>query len=441
MSLLIVLKPKITLTMDSERRILKDYYIGISNGKITYIGKEKPNDFEEIIELPNKLLTPGFINSHTHVAMTLLRGLKDDVDLITWLQDYIFPAEAKLLGEHIYYGSLLGMAEMISSGITTLNDMYYFEEKVAEASIEIGMRSVLSRGILDLVAEDRSPETELKASHEFLSYLEKLWAKDEKLKDQVMFAYGPHAPYTCSKELLLAVKEEADKRGFRIHFHLAETKWEREEIKKRTGMTPVRYLDSIGFLDSNVIGVHVVWVDDEEIDILKKRNVSVVHNPISNLKLASGFSPIPKMLETGINVALGTDGPASNNRLDILREMHVAALIHKGYNLDPKVVSAREVVEMATINGAKALGLEDKIGSIEVGKYADLVFFDLENSLQAHPFHDVYSMIVYALDLSAISDVMINGEWVYKNREFTRVNIKKIINKIEDIRREVIEKN
>ena len=436
---MIVIKPKIILTMDNEERILKDWFLGIENGKISYLDKIPPSDAEEIIELPDKIVIPGLINSHTHVAMTLLRGLKDDVDLITWLQDYIFPAEARLKGDHIYYGALLGMAEHIASGITTLNDMYYFEEKIAQASIEIGMRSVLSRGILDLVSEDRSPETEMKASKEFLDYLKLLWAKDEKLKDQVIFAFGPHAPYTCSKELLMKVKEEARKNRFKIHMHIAETKWEREEIKKRTGLTPVRYLDSFGFLGDDIIAIHVVWVDEEEIKILKERGVSVVHNPISNLKLASGFSPVPKMLENGVNVALGTDGPASNNRLDMFREMHVAALIHKGYNLDPKLVSAKEVMRMVTKNGAKALGLEDKIGSIEIGKNADLVFIDVERTLQAHPFHDPYSMIVYALDTSSVTDVMINGEWVYKDKKFTRIKIDKVIEKVEDIRKELLE--
>jgi len=434
-----VLKPKLIVTMDGQERIIKDGYIGIEEGKIVHVGKEKPREAEEIIELPNKMVIPGFINSHTHVAMTVLRGLKDDVDLVVWLNEYIFPAEAKLRAEDVYYGSLYGIAEMIASGITTLNDMYYFEEKIADAVLEAGIRAMLSRGILDLVSEERNVESELKVTKDFLNYLEKLWSNKPEARERIFFAYGPHAPYTCSKDLLQAIKEESDRTGYRIHMHIAETRWEREEIKKRTGFTPVRYLDSIGFLDNSVIGIHVVWVDEEEIKILAKRGVSVVHNPISNMKLASGFSPVQDMLNLGVNVALGTDGPASNNRLDMFREMHVAALIHKGYKLDPKVLSAKEVFKMATINGARALGLDNKIGSIEVGKFADMVVIDLKRTLQSHPFHDVYSMIVYALDPSSITDVIVNGKWVYKDREFTTLDIDEISQKVEDIRVRIAE--
>lgn len=434
-----VIKPRLVVTMDDQERIIKDGYIGIENGKIVYVGKEKPKEAEEIKELPNKMAIPGFINSHTHVAMTVLRGLKDDVDLVVWLNEYIFPAEAKLKAEDVYYGSLYGMAEMISSGITTLNDMYYFEEKIADAALKAGIRAMLSRGVLDLVSEERSVESELKVTKDFLNYLEKMWSSKPEAKERIFFAYGPHAPYTCSKELLQTIKEESERTGYRIHMHIAETKWEREEIKKRTGLTPVKYLDSIGFLDNSVIGIHVVWVDDEEIKILAKRGVNVVHNPISNMKLASGFSPVQDMLNSGVNVALGTDGPASNNRLDMFREMHVAALIHKGRRLDPKALSAKDVFKMATINGARALGLDDKIGSIEVGKSADIIMIDLERTLQAHPHHDVYSMIVYALDTSAVTDVIVDGKWVYRNKEFTTLEVDKIAQKIEDIRARIIE--
>ncbi|MGQ4891918.1 MAG: amidohydrolase family protein [Candidatus Njordarchaeia archaeon] len=435
----LILHPKLILTMDKSERVIKDGYIGIEDRKIVYVGEKKPEGDGEVLEFKNGLVIPGLIDSHTHVAMTLLRGLKDDVDLITWLNKYIFPAEAKLTAEHVYYGSLLGIAELVSSGVTTINDMYYFMEKIADATIEIGSRALLSRGILDLVSEDRTPESEIKLAHEFLSYIENLWDKDPKLKDQIMFAYGPHAPYTCSKELLKLVKEESKKRGFKIHMHISETKWEREEIKKRTGLTPVRYLESINFLDDSVIAIHVVWVDEEEIGILSKRNVSVVHNPISNLKLASGFAPIPTMLEQNVNVAIGTDGPASNNRLDLFREMHVAAIMHKGYKLDPSIVPAKDVIKMATINGAKALGLGDKIGSIEEGKYADLVVIDIDKVLQAHPIHDIYSMLVYALDPSAVKHVMVNGEWIYWDKQFKNIDIEKVKDKVEAIRKEIIE--
>ena len=436
---MLVLHAKLILTMDKEMRVIRDGYIGIDNGIITYIGGEKPRETEDTIDFPNSMIIPGLINAHTHVAMTILRGLKDDVDLITWLQEYIFPAEAKLRADDVYYGSLLGMAELISSGVTTLSDMYYFEEKIADASLEIGCRALLSRGVLDLVSEERTPETELRESHRFLSYLESIWSKDKSYRDKVMFAYAPHAPYTCSSELLELIKEESRRRGYKIHMHVAETKWEREEIQKKTGLTPVKYLDSIGLLDSSLMAIHVVWVDKDEVTLLAKRGVHVVHNPISNLKLASGFSPVPEMLGKGVNVAIGTDGPASNNRLDMFREMHVAAIMHKGFKLDPTIVSAVDVIKMATINGAKTLGLESKIGSLEIGKYADLVVIDLKDPLQAHPIHDVYSMLVYALDVNAVKHVMVNGEWIYWNKEFKKVDIEKVKGKVEDIRRRILE--
>ena len=308
-----VLHPSLVVTMDKNMRILRDVYLGITNGVISEISKEKPKDAEEIVELPGRIIIPGLINAHTHVAMVILRGLKDDVDLMTWLNKYIFPAEACLNADDVYYGSLYGISEMLSSGITTFNEMYYFMEKIAQATIETGVRSVLSLGILDLVSEDRTPEKEIKKAHDFLGNLEKLWNIDKKLKERLFFAYGPHAPYTCSEELLRRVAELAKKKKVRVHIHLSETKSEVQQIKEKTGKTPIQYLESIGFLGENVMAAHVVWPTENDLQILSHYKVNVLHNPISNLKLASGIAPIDKMFSYNINVALGTDGAASNN--------------------------------------------------------------------------------------------------------------------------------
>ncbi|MCD6491974.1 MAG: amidohydrolase [Candidatus Njordarchaeia archaeon] len=429
-----VLHPSLVVTMDKNMRILRDVYLGITNGVISEISKEKPKDAEEIVELPGRIIIPGLINAHTHVAMVILRGLKDDVDLMTWLNKYIFPAEACLNADDVYYGSLYGISEMLSSGITTFNEMYYFMEKIAQATIETGVRSVLSLGILDLVSEDRTPEKEIKKAHDFLGNLEKLWNIDKKLKERLFFAYGPHAPYTCSEELLRRVAELAKKKKVRVHIHLSETKSEVQQIKEKTGKTPIQYLESIGFLGENVMAAHVVWPTENDLQILSHYKVNVLHNPISNLKLASGIAPIDKMFSYNINVALGTDGAASNNRLDMFREMHLAALIHKGNNLDPKIVSAREVLKMATINGARALGLENQIGSIEINKFADLVVLNAKKVISAWPKHDIYSRIVYAMDRNAVERVMVDGKWVWVEGKPININIESLRERIQEIR-------
>lgn len=430
---MLVLHPSLIITMDEKERVLKDYYLGIENGKICYLDKKKPENFEELIELPKRVILPGFVNSHTHVAMIPLRGLKDDVDLMDWLYNYILPAEAKLKPSDVYYGALYGIAEMISSGITTFADMYYHEIEIAKAVLDAGVRALLGYSLSDIWFK-RPPEAEVEIAEKFYEDLEGLKRKRND-KNHLFFAYAPHSAYGCSKECLLLVRERATTRGVRIHIHLSETLSEVKDIEERTGLTPIKYLDAIGFLGNDVMAAHVVWVmDDTEFEILRSNGVNVLHNPTSNLKLASGIAPVPKMLELGINVALATDGPASNNRLDMMKEMHIAALIHKGVTRNPKVVSAKEVLKMATINGAKALGLDDKIGSVEIGKLADFVVINLQKGLQSVPEHDIYSMIVYSLSSNFIESVFVGGKRVYHEGVF-EFDIEKVKEKIIDIRK------
>ena len=442
---MLLLKAKLIVTMNPREEILKDAYIGIDeeSGKIIYVGKDKP-EYETIIDLGDKIILPGFINAHTHVPMVLLRGLKDDVDLQTWLFKYIFPAEDLLRAQDIYYGALQGIAEMIESGTTMFFDMYFYEEEIARAVKETGIRAILSRGILDF-PEGRSPETEIRKSVDFLEYLRREWVQDKELVNRLFFAFGPHAPYTCSKELLVKIREKAcelksELPYVSVNIHVAETKNEFDEFVSKYRMTPIEYLSSIGFLDSDVLLIHSVWVSPNDLNIIKLRNAKVVHNPSSNLKLGSGIAPIPEMIDNGILVALGTDGAASNNRLDILWEARLAALLHKGIKRDPTTMPAKKVLEMITIDGAKALRLDRLVGSIEVGKFADLVILDLEKVLQGVPRYDIYSQIIYSLDLRAIHGVMVNGRWVYREGEFVAIrNLDFVREKISDIRNNIEE--
>jgi len=435
---MLVIKSSIIVTMDRNYRILKDHYLGIEDGHIRYIGKTKPHDYEEYLELDGKMVMPGLVNTHTHVAMTILRGLKDDVDLDTWLRKYILPLEVKLKAKDVYYGALYGIAEMIKNGVTCFLDMYYHEIEVARAAVDACVKAVLSFGSADIFFE-RTAEEEFKIIENFRKDLLEL-ANQRNANDRIFFAYGPHSPYGCSRELLQLIREASMVDGSRIHIHLSETRREVQEVKKLTGRYPIEYLDEIGLLSGKTMTAHVVWPQDNEIDLLAKRGVHVLHNPTSNLKLASGVAPIPKMLEKGVNVALATDGPASNNRLDIWKEMHIAALIHKGVSLDPEVLSAKDVVKMATINGAKALGLDDIIGSIEVGKKADFIVVDLDKALETTPTHDIYATIVYCLDSRYIDSVWVDGKKLYSLEEgFSSIDVSLVRDKVQSIRERLLQ--
>ena len=426
----------IILTCDPQMRIFRDAWLVVDeNGIIVNISKSPPKDVEEKSIFKHSLIMPGFVNTHTHVPMTILRGLKDDVDLKEWLEKYIFPAEAKLTGDDIYWGALHGIAEMLSSGITTFNDMYYFEERIADAVLKAGVRAMLSRGILDITG---NTEEAIKATNEFLNYVKRLWHTKKYSKNHIFFAYGPHAPYTCSKELLMRVREMANDTKFRIHIHIAETKWEFTTFKERHGKTPIEYLDSIGFLGPDVMAAHVVWTTDRDLEILARRKVKVLHNPTSNLKLASGIARIPEMLEKGITVGLATDGPASNNRLNMFREMLMAALIHKGSKLDPKLMPAKTVIRLATIEGAKVLGLERYVGSLEPGKFADFVVINLKTPY-ATPFHDIYSMLVYTLERDSVEATYVGGKCVWKKDVGpTSYDVWQVCEKVQKIRERLL---
>ena len=348
------------VTMDGSQRIIEDGAIAVSRGRIVEIGAQNiisgKYTAREVIEASGKAVIPGLINGHTHVPMTLFRGLADDLDLQEWLTKYIFPAEAKnVTEEFVRTGTQLGLAEMIRGGTTTYCDMYYFEDAIADETAKAGVRGVLGETVIDFPVADN------KTHAEAMAYTER-YVKKWQGHPLITPAIAPHAPYTVSEEHLKAVRAFSDRTEAPIVIHVAETRKEVDDISKDKGAPPVAYLARIGFLNERVIAAHVVFPNTEEIEILKRAGVGVVHNPQSNMKLASGVAPIPQMLAADVRVGLGTDGAASNNDLDLWEEMDAAAKLHKVSNRDPKVVSAQQAFGLATINGGRALHLKRDIG-------------------------------------------------------------------------------
>jgi len=407
------------VTMDETRRVIDDGGIAVSNGRIVAIGPraeiESRYTSRQRVNASGKVIAPGLINGHTHVPMVLFRGLADDLDLQEWLTKYIFPAEAKnVTEEFVRVGARLGLAEMIRGGTTTYCDMYYFEDAIADETAKAGVRGVLGETIIDFPVADN------KTNAEGMAYVEKFVAR-WKGHDLIVPAIAPHAPYTVSEEHLKAARAFSDRTGAPIVTHIAETKREVDDMVKAKGASPVAYLDRIGFLNERVIAAHMVWPQGTDIAILKKHGVGVVHNPQSNMKLASGVAPVPRMLSEKLFVGLGTDGAASNNDLNMWEEMDTVAKLHKVFTGDPKVISAQEAFELATIRGAQALHLEKEIGSLETGKRADVLVID-RDTLNQIPLYNIYSDLVYATKAADVETVIINGRLVMRNRRLLTLN-------------------
>jgi len=407
------------LTMDGSRATIDDGAVAIKGDLIVAaaprIEIEAKYSAAQTIDARNKLVLPGFINGHTHVPMTLFRGLHDDVTLDDWLRKYIFPAEARnVTEEFVRWGTRLAMAEQIRGGVTTFADMYYFEDAVAEETKAAGMRGVLGETFIDFAAPDNKSETEM------LAYTEKFlkkWQGDPLIHA----APAPHSIYTCSKKTLQDAAALARKYNAPILIHVAEMKKELDDSRAQNGTTPVQYLDKIGILGPDVVAAHCIFVDEVDQKILAGKNVGCVHNPSSNMMLASGVSPVPDMRAAGIAVGLGTDGPAgSNNDLDLMEEMDLAAKLAKITRNNPLALNAKAVVEMATIDGAKALHMEKEIGSLEAGKKADLILIGLD-APHAVPMYDVYAQLAYALKGSDVETVMIGGRLVMRDHKLLTV--------------------
>ena len=387
---------------------------------------------DKIIDAEGKILLPGLINTHTHLSMTLFRGLADDLSLDSWLNDHIWPMEANLNGDYCYIGALLGAVELIKSGTTTFSDMYFYMEDVARAVEDAGIRAVLSYGMIDFGdAERREAEIE--------ENLQLFKSCNGMADGRIKVFFGPHSPYTASEDLLIKVRELADEYNMGIHIHVSETEKEINDSLDERGLRPFEYLEKIGFLGPDVVAAHCVWLSDEEIEIIKKHDVKVSHNPCSNMKLASGIAPVSKLIENDICVSIGTDGASSNNNLDLIEELKTASLLQKVSTLDPKVLSSDEAITMATIKGAEALGLENEIGSIEVGKKADIILIDTNSANMVPDSSSLSSNVIYSANGSNVDTTICNGKILMENKKLTVLDEQEIYDKAKKAIKELKE--
>jgi 5-methylthioadenosine/S-adenosylhomocysteine deaminase len=420
----LLVKNGTVVTMDGDRHIIEDGVIAVRGDAIVFVGTA--SDFllhfpkgvqpKQTLDARGKLVLPGFINGHTHVPMTLLRGLHDDVTLDDWLRKYIFPAEAKnVTEEFVRWGTRLAAAEQIRGGVTTFADMYYFEDAVAEETKAAGMRGVLGETFIDFPAPDNKTNA---ATLEYTEKFLKRWQGDPLIHA----APAPHSIYTCSQKTLHDAAALARKYHAPILIHVAEMKKELDDSRAQNGLSPVQYLDKIGILGPDVVAAHCIFVDEPDRKILAQRKTGCVHNPSSNMMLASGVSPVPELRAAGVAVGLGTDGPAgSNNDLDLMEEMDLAAKLAKITKMDPLALNAKAVVEMATIDGARALHLEKEIGSLEAGKKADLILIGLD-APNAVPMYDIYAQLAYALKGSDVETVVIGGRVLMRDKTLLTVD-------------------
>ncbi len=416
-----ILQPDWTITVNPDFEVLPGFAVLLENNSIAALIAQEEiaelpcYDQAEIVNLPHCALLPGLVNAHTHAAMSLFRGIGDDLPLMQWLGEHIWPAEAKWIDKHfVADGFRLAAAEMIRSGTTCMSDMYFYPDEVARTAQQIGLRSVVGLIVLDF------PSVWAQDAEE---YLHKALAVHDEIRELglVESALAPHAPYTVSDGPLEKIAMYSNELDIPVHMHVHETASEVAEALQKTGLRPLQRLDQLNLLNPNLIAVHMTELDDFEIERIAEVGVSVVHCPESNQKLASGTCPVPALIDAGVNVCLGTDGAASNNDLDLLGEMRSATLLAKGSAGDAAVCNARQAIEMATINGARALGLADRIGSIEVGKCADLVAIDL-SAINTQPLYDPVSQIVYAANSRQVSHVWIDGVAQLQDFEFCHLD-------------------
>jgi 5-methylthioadenosine/S-adenosylhomocysteine deaminase len=421
------------LTLNANHTEIVDGAVAINRDTITAVGTV--NDLADwsasrVIDARGGIIMPGLINTHTHAAMTCFRGLADDLQLMSWLNDHIFPAEAKLDDQKVYRGTLLACAEMIMSGTTCFCDMYLFEDAVARAAKDAGMRAVVGEVLYDFDSPNYGP---IENGFEYTQRLIDTWQADPL----VTIAVEPHSTYLCAPDLLKKAFELTQSFNLPLVIHLAESKSEVEQIKKRYGRTPVEHLAELGILASNVVACHCVELTENDIDLLQRFEVKVAHNAESNLKLASGVAPIPELLSKGVCVGLGTDGCASNNNLDLLLEMDTVAKLHKARSLDPTSMDALTVLKMASIQGARALGLDQFIGSLEAGKKADLIVIDT-NKPHLTPMYSPVSHLVYAAMGSDVCTSIINGTVVMENGQLKTMNLRNVMEDVNKIAKQIM---
>jgi len=421
------------LTLNDSDDIFDPGVVAIRNDEIVWVGPEgsRPDQFEprERLNMAGGLIMPGLINAHTHAAMTCFRGLADDLPLSVWLNEHIFPAERKINGELVYKGTLLACAEMLLGGITTFCDMYLFEDQVARAAHEAGMRALVGEVLYDFPSPNYgSPERGLAFTRDLIQ----TWQDDPLIS----VAVEPHAVYTCSPELLYKCRVIVEDFRVPMIIHLSESQDEVNQVKERYGLSPVDHLEQLGLLSPQLIADHCVVLTETEMDILAERGVRVVHNNESNMKLANGVAPVAKLLERGVVVGLGTDGCASNNNLDMLAEMDSVAKLHKVYRMDPTIMDAKTVVRLATRGGARVLGLEEQVGCLEPGKKADLIGLDLDKP-HLTPLYNIYSHVVYAASAADVTLNIINGRVVMRDGELLTLDVEKIMAEVRAIAKKI----
>lgn len=434
-----ILKNAVVVTMDPGERVLNPGAVAVSGDSIVAVGPEaeilQGYTARQTLDAAGKTLIPGLINAHTHVPMTLLRGLADDLRLDVWLLGYMMPVEREFVTpDFCRLGTLLACAEMIRGGVTCFADMYYFEDAVAQATADAGLRGLCAQTVLKFPSPDAASfEDSLAAAREYIAR----W----RGHPLILPAVAPHAPYTCTPEILRSCTDLAVEFDVPLHIHLAETAFEVDQWREEYGMPVIPWVKKVGLFEAKVLAAHCVHVDEGEIRTLSHASVGVAHNPSSNLKLASGFAPVPAMRNAGLSVGLGTDGPSSNNDLDMFEEMRLASFIAKAASGDPTALPAREVFAMATRVGARAVHMEHLIGSIEAGKRADLVLVDLDTlhnrpTFQRDP-EAVYSRLVYTAKATDVSDVMVNGRWLLRDRELLTIDVPPLLDQAQDYARRI----
>jgi len=428
----IVIKNGTILTMDPQQTLVEKGFLCIRGETLSAIAEGDPHEFRaaKTIDAKGGLILPGLINGHTHAAMSLFRGLADDLPLMDWLNHYIFPVESRMDREFVRIGTLLACAEMILSGTTTFCDMYLFEDEVAEAAQLAGIRCLVGEVLYDFPSPNYGP------IEEGLKYTESLIRKWQG-HPLVSIAVEPHAVYTCSPDLLVHANHLSMQYRVPLIIHVAESASEIEEVKKKYGRKPFEHLESLGILGPHLIADHCVHLDGSEIRRMVNHDVKAITNPESNMKLASGICPVPRLIAQGITVGLGTDGCASNNNLDLFEEMDTTAKLHKVGAMDPTVLDAFTVLKMATLSGAKALGMADRIGSLEVGKKADVIVVDTHKP-HLTPMYNPYSHLVYAAKGSDVSHSLINGKLVMEDRNLLTLDLREVLCHAEEMSKKVL---
>lgn len=408
------------LVKEDNFKVISNAYLAVDGDKISYVGTEKPmGEFDEIKDMNGKILMPGLINCHNHCPMVLLRGIGSDLPLQQWLFDTVFPIEDKLTAEEIEAGSELALLEMISGGTVSFSDMYFEPETTIRAVAESGMKANITRPV-----QSFDPNETPEQSYRMKEAIELYDRYNNTFDGRVLIDFCIHAEYTCTETIARAFIEKVNERNGNLHIHLSETKKEHEECIQRYGKTPAEWFDSLGGFDSYAFAAHCVWLSESDMELFRRKGVSVVHNPTSNMKLASGFAPIQRMLDLGINVALGTDGASSNNNLDMFEEMHIASIIHNGYTLDATVMNADTVLNMATANGARVQRREN-CGELRVGNKADIIAVSLDSPHMV-PALDKKALLTYSAQSSDVTMTMVDGKVLYENGEYKTLDKEKI---------------